>query len=233
MPLLWEGISVSRSSSWLSWVCRVPYARVSLPGFPCTICSWLLIAYCLLPNTYCLLPIVCRCRCYVSRQDQVRFPFCRVVNFESSSPIIARAYSAPVPAYCLHVRLLLHGFANTSPMLLHWLPMPSLSASLSLILCLPYLAMPRCRLLLLVDIPSVTVPVTVIVVCPLGIPRCSIHCVPPHIPVVRCPGSQLRLSLLSLVCWFVGLLDYWFVLRSHVPIVLLYDDTLFSLESRM
>jgi hypothetical protein len=120
MPLLWEGISVSRSSSWLSCI---PYAHVSLPGFPCTLCSWLLIAYCLLPNTYCLLPIACRCRCYVSRQDQVDSPLCRVVNFESSSPIIAPAYSAPVPAYCLHVLLLLHGFANTSPMLLHRLSM--------------------------------------------------------------------------------------------------------------
>src|SRR5579859_3134279 len=48
-------------SSWLLIAYRLmPIAYCLLP-----------IAYCLLPIAYCLLPIACRCRCYVSRQDQV------------------------------------------------------------------------------------------------------------------------------------------------------------------
>src|SRR5579859_4934795 len=47
MPLLWEGISVSRSSSWLSWVCCVSYALVSIAG--CSTYPILVVAYCLLP----------------------------------------------------------------------------------------------------------------------------------------------------------------------------------------
>src|SRR5579859_6155612 len=75
-------------------VSRTPRSRL-LAG--CSTYPILVVAYRLSPNAYCLLPIACRCRCYVSRQDQVRFPFCRVVNFESSSPIIAPAYRLPSP----------------------------------------------------------------------------------------------------------------------------------------
>jgi hypothetical protein len=82
----------------------------------------------------------------------------------------------------------------------------------------------RCRLLLLVDIPSVAVPVVIVIV---GILCFSTHCVLPHVPVVRCPGSQLRLSTFvssCCLCWIVGLL----VLRSLVSIALWFDGKWFS-----
>ena len=39
MPLMGRHLR-SRSSSWLSWVCRVPFHSCLFPGVPCTLSSW-------------------------------------------------------------------------------------------------------------------------------------------------------------------------------------------------
>jgi hypothetical protein len=121
---------------------RSHFFVLALLGVSCTLCSrlyhclagcstypilvvaycLLLIAYCLLLIAYCLLPIACRCRCYVSSQDQVRFPFCRVVNFESSSPSLPLVFGPPphlLPPCSPASPQFHHYSSNASPLALH------------------------------------------------------------------------------------------------------------------
>src|SRR5579859_3134278 len=91
-------------------------------------------AYCLLPIAYCLLPIA---YCLLPIAYCLSLPLLRLSPRPSLIPLLSccqlrvlvphhcPSVSAPVPAYCLRVRLLLHSFVNMSPMLLHRLSMPA------------------------------------------------------------------------------------------------------------